>query len=47
MDEYRDVGCLHLIHRGSAVYARPDGPFTYGIFTLWSIQYDVAEPSPD
>ena len=47
VDEYRDVGPLHLIHRGSAVYARPDGPFTYGAFTLRSIEYDVAGPRPD
>jgi hypothetical protein len=46
VDEYRDVGGLHLIHRGSAVYARPDGPFTYGVFTLRSIAYDVVAPSP-
>jgi hypothetical protein len=47
VDEYRDVGSLHLIHRGSAVYARPDGPFTYGTFTLRSIEYDVAGPRPE
>jgi hypothetical protein len=47
VDEYRDVGGLHLIHRGRAVYARPDGPFTYGSFTLRSIEYDVAGPRPE
>jgi len=47
VDEYRDVGGVHLIHRGSAVYARPDGPFTYGTFTLRSIEYDVAGPRPE
>ena len=47
VDEYRDVGGLHLLHRGSAVYARPDGPFTYGTFTLRSIEYDVAGPRPE
>jgi hypothetical protein len=46
VDVYRDVGGFHLVHRGSAVYARPDGPFTYGTFTLRSIDYDVAGPSP-
>ena len=30
--------------RGGAVYHRPDGPFTYGEFTLRSIQYDVPGP---
>ena len=47
VDEYRDVGGSHLIHRGRAVYARPDGPFTYGSFTLRSIEYDVAGPRPE
>jgi hypothetical protein len=47
VSEYRDVGRLHLVHRGSAVYARPDGPFTYGIFSLRSIRYDVTGPSPE
>jgi hypothetical protein len=47
VDEYRDVGGLHLIHRGRAVYARPDGPFAYGTFTLRSIEYDVAGPRPE
>ncbi len=43
---YRDIDGRHLMHRGSAVYLRPDGPFTYGEFTLRSIQYDVAGPTP-
>jgi len=47
VDGYRDVGGLHLLHRGRAVYARPDGPFTYGSFTLRSIEYDVAGPRPE
>ena len=47
VSEYHDVGGLHLVHRGSAVYPRPDGPFTYGVFTLRSIRYDVAGPSPE
>ena len=47
VDEYCDVGGFHLLHRGSTVYARPDGPFTYGTFTLRSIEYDVAGPRPE
>jgi hypothetical protein len=47
VDEYRDVGGLHLVHRGSAVYARPEGPFTCGVFTIRSIDYDLAGPSAD
>jgi hypothetical protein len=46
VSEYRDTGGYHRIHRGSAVYARPDGPFTYGVFTLRSIDHDVAAPTP-
>lgn len=42
--EYRDIGGRHLLHRGAAVYLRPDGPFTYGEFTTRSIQYDVMGP---
>jgi len=33
---------LHLLHRGGAVYDRPDGPFMYGDFTVQSIEFDVA-----
>lgn len=45
IDEYRDVDGLHLLHRGGAVYDRPDGPFMYGDFTLRSIDFDVAGPT--
>jgi hypothetical protein len=47
--EYHDVGGLHLVHVGSATYARPDGPFMYGTFTVRSIRYAVAgvTPSPE
>ncbi len=42
---HRELGVgLRLPTRGSAVYARPDGPFTYGEFTLRSIAYDLAGP---
>ena len=43
---YRDVDGRHLLHRGGAVYLRPDGPFTYGEFTMRSIEYDVPGPTP-
>jgi hypothetical protein len=42
---YRDVDGRHLLHRGGAVYLRPDGPFTYGEFSMRSIQYDVPGPA--
>lgn len=45
--EYRDSDGRHLIHRGAAAYDRPDGPFTYGEFTMRSITYDVSHPTPD
>jgi hypothetical protein len=45
--EYRDVEGRHMLHRGSAGYLRPDGPFTYGEFTMRSIQYDVPGPVRD
>jgi hypothetical protein len=44
--EYRDLDGRHLLHSGAAVYLRPDGPFTYGQFTLRSIRYDVPGPLP-
>ena len=44
--EYRDLDGLHLLHGGAAVYLRPDGPFTYGEFTMSSIQYDLWGPMP-
>jgi hypothetical protein len=42
---HRDIDGMHLLHQGSAFYHRPDGPFTYGEFTMRSIQYDVAGPA--
>jgi hypothetical protein len=44
ISEHRDVGGMHLLHRGNAVYDHPDGPFTYGEFTMRSIEYDVTGP---
>lgn len=43
--DHREVAGLRLPTRGGAVYARPDGPFTYGEFTLRSLAYDVPGPS--
>ncbi len=45
LSDYRVIDGLRLPTRGSAVYARPDGPFTYGEFTLRSIVYDVTAPA--
>ncbi len=42
--EYRDLDGRHILHRGGAAYLRPDGPFTYGEFTMRSIRYDVPGP---
>ena len=45
VSEYQDLDGRHLLRRGSAVYHRTDGPFTYGEFVLRSIVYDVAGPT--
>ncbi len=42
--DYRDVDGMHLAHHGTAVYANPEGPYTYGEFTLASIAYDLEGP---
>lgn len=44
LSEYTSVDGLRRPRRGDAVYARPDGPFTYGEFTVRSIQLDLAAP---
>ena len=41
LSDYRVVNGLRLATRGLAVYARPEGPFTYGEFTTRSIEHDV------
>jgi hypothetical protein len=35
---------IRLPTRGATVYQRPDGPFTYGEFTLRSLTYDLTGP---
>jgi len=44
VSDHRELGGLRLPTRGSTVYARPGGPFTYGEFTLRSIAFDLSEP---
>lgn len=44
LGDYREIDGLRLPTRGSAIYARPDGPFTYGDFTLRSIAVDLPAP---
>ncbi len=46
LSDYRAIDGMRLPTCGSAVYARPGGPFTYGEFTLRSIAYDVTDPGP-
>ncbi len=41
---YRVVDGRRVPSRGSTIYARPEGPFTYGEFTLRAIAWDVASP---
>jgi hypothetical protein len=38
---YREIDGMRLPTQGTAVYARSEGPFAYGEFTLRSIAYDV------
>jgi hypothetical protein len=45
ISDYRLIDGRRLPTRGRAVYAYPDGPFTYGAFTLRSIAYDVPGPN--
>lgn len=45
ISDYREVDGLRLMTRGSTVYAYPDGPFTYGEFTVRSIAYDLVAPA--
>lgn len=44
IEGYRVIDGLRLPTRGAAVYAHPEGPFTYGKFILQAISYDVAAP---
>ena len=44
VSDHREVDGLRLPHRGLAVYERPDGPFTYGEFSVRTIGYDVTTP---
>ncbi len=39
---YRDYDGLRLAGEGEAVYAYPEGPFTYGEFKLKSVRYNAA-----
>jgi hypothetical protein len=44
IEGYQRFDGLRLPTRGAAVYAYPEGPFTYGRFRLRSIAYDVQAP---
>jgi hypothetical protein len=44
MSEYQDFHGRRLPGRGLAVYDRPEGPFTYGDFTVRAVEYDVTTP---
>lgn len=44
MSGYGTFDGLRVPTHGDAVYERPDGPFTYGEFTLRSIAFDLAAP---
>lgn len=40
LSDYRLFDGIHLAGHGDAVYERPDGPFTYGTFTMRSVAWD-------
>ena len=42
--DYREIGGIRVATRGATIYHRPDGPFTYGEFTLRSIAFDLPAP---
>jgi len=44
IEGYRQLNGLRLPTRGAAVYAYPEGDFTYGRFQLRSVAHDVAAP---
>jgi hypothetical protein len=41
LSDYRVLAGMRIATHGDAVYARPDGPFAYGEFTIRSLEYDV------
>jgi len=41
---YQVFDGIRVPTQGSTVYARPEGPFTYGEFTLRSIAWNIASP---
>jgi len=45
ISDYQENDGLRLPTRGSAVYAYPDGPFTYGAFEFRSITHDLVAPT--
>jgi hypothetical protein len=45
LSDYTTVDGLLVPTRGDAVYARPDGPFAYGQFTVRSVSLDLAGPA--
>lgn len=44
---WRDFGGRRLPSRGEAIHHYPEGPFTYGIFQIRSLEYDVADLRPE
>jgi hypothetical protein len=44
VEDYREFEGRRVATRGAAIYAYPEGDFTYGTFALRSIAYDVPAP---
>jgi hypothetical protein len=47
VSDYREFDGRRVATRGAAVYAYPEGDFTYGTFVLQSIAWDVPAPPPE
>ncbi len=45
IEGYQQLDGLRLPTRGAAVYAYPEGPFTYGKFRLKSVAYNIQAPA--
>ena len=43
LGDHRQIGGVRVPTSGATVYARPDGPFTYGEFRLRSLAYDLGD----
>ena len=45
LGDHRQIGGVRVPTSGATIYARPDGPFTYGEFRLRSLAYNLGDLS--